>query len=113
MEEEAVSAAGKSAPTSDQVSVYWGLDFERMADAVKFKLDAMERRLSERNTQGKGVVTFVCPKCNKRISSLDVDYNNLLNTQTGGLSCPTQSMATVQQPGGNQPEAKSRQCEPK
>ena len=43
--EEKLPAAAQAAPFSDQVSVYWGLDFEALADAVMFKLDAMERSL--------------------------------------------------------------------
>ena len=84
--------ADASAPLKDDdVPVYWGMKFDIMTDAILWKLDAMERRLA----QGKksDLQTYVCPSCGTRTSSLDIDYGLLLNHTTGGISCPTRSMA--------------------
>ena len=40
--EERLSAANRSAPTDELVSAYWGLEFEHLADSVKYKLHKME-----------------------------------------------------------------------
>ena len=89
--EEAVTGANQSAYTSEQVVCYWGINFETLADTVTYKLDAMQRNISEGS--GSELQSFVCPSCGTRISSLDVDYGSLLNPATGGLACPTRSAA--------------------
>ena len=88
--EEKVAAAMQSAYTADSVQVLWGIDFEEHADAVMYKLDAMERRMSVQSEST--LQAWRCPQCQLIISELEVDYNALL-TPNGGLSCPSRSMA--------------------
>ena len=82
--EERVSVANQSAYTSEQVSVYWGLDFEVMADAVAYKLDAMERRLADR-AKG-GLQGYSCPKCKLEVAAVEIQH--AIDPMTGTLLCP-------------------------
>ena len=62
--EEAVTGANQSAYTSEQVVCYWGINFETLADTVTYKLDAMQRNISEGS--GSELQSFVCPSCGTR-----------------------------------------------
>ena len=67
----------------------YGLDFERLVDAVLWKLDSMERKLQQKKNQSMAV--YRCPRCQASISELDSDFAQLMDFVTGVLSCPTQS----------------------
>ena len=87
--EERVSAANQSALSADQVSVYWGIDFEIMADAVAYKLSQMRRRMTEKAKVDQQM--YVCPRCGAKISAIEI--SEAIDSTTGLLSCPSRSFA--------------------
>ena len=90
--EEHASSANASMPGERDVAKYWGLDFDTLGDAVRFKMHAMDHRLAEAE-RTPPMQIFYCPKCMLRISALDIDYNRLINPTTGQLACPSESAA--------------------
>ena len=86
-DESKQEASGSASAYVDNAQKLYGVDFEVLADAVTYKMDAMDRRLMEQ--QGPKMQLFGCPKCGLQQSSLEVDYNMQLNAATGGLICPS------------------------
>ena len=82
--EERLSAANRSAPTDELVSAYWGLEFEHLADSVKYKLHKMEQQLGDSSSSGPQ--SYVCPVCQYRVTTLDVEFPELLTVE--GIMCP-------------------------
>lgn len=93
-EADSSTAASSTMPTQRDMAKYWGLDFEALGDAVRYKMHAMGRRLTEARCE-PAVRSFFCPRCLQRTSALDLDYNRLANPVTGHLSCPSGAAACM------------------
>ena len=85
--EEGKSAASQAAPMGDNAQKLYGIDFEVLADAVTYKLAAMDRRLNEQ--QAPKMAVYRCVKCGVQQKQIEVDFiAQVMPGPNGGLRCP-------------------------
>mmetsp|Transcript_49980 Transcript_49980/g.82874 ORF Transcript_49980/g.82874 Transcript_49980/m.82874 type:complete len:477 (-) Transcript_49980:357-1787(-) len=75
-------------PSADSVKCLWGIHYETLVDAVRFKIDSMERKLEEEKRKAGEVQQYQCkkPQCMAKINSLEISPL-MIDYETGEVRC--------------------------
>lgn len=72
---------------SEERQCLWGVNSERLADALVFKLEKVCAVASSKAPKKTDVQKYRCLKCSKKVSALDFDLSDCMNESGDGFVC--------------------------
>jgi len=77
----------------EDVSAFWGVDFDSAVDVLMFKMHFMKIKVEELVKPAQ--IVYVCAVCNLEVKDTDID--RAIDMKTGQLLCPSRNLKCVGQ----------------